>query len=202
MTGDQLKELRQQSNLTQEELAERIGVSARWIIKLESGEKGISRDVLQKIQAVFKPEQPARPQYLIPLFDQDLSNTTMEFFENPQEFPHVDIDLPGYRGAKFAISIAGDAMYPSISSGSLVICKEITDKSLIMYGEIYLIVTADYRIVKRVKKSNKKGYIIAVSDNHNGHSDPDGKTYANVDIPIEKIKFLYLVTGSIKRHQI
>lgn len=204
MTGNELKNIRKEMRLEQTEMAARLKISPTYLSKLESGKVMISDNILLRLNTIFAPspktETPKKG--LIPYFDADITSLPMELFDNPNEYPHVSLDLPGFRGATIAINVAGDSMHPSVSSGSIVLCKEITDKTLIMFGEIYVVVTNDYRVVKRLKQSKKKGCVLAVSDNHTSHGDGGTKTYSPVDIPVDKILKLYLVTGSIKRIQL
>lgn len=139
---------------------------------------------------------------LIPYYDVDVLASPIEVFNDQTMTPTFKIDLPGFADCDFAINVAGHSMYPTIESGTMILCKRIHDKSLIIPGEIYFIVTEDYRMVKRLKKSEKKGWVIAASDNHNGHSSPDGHTYSSMEIPLDKILHIYLVKGNIKRHHI
>lgn len=202
MTGEELYKFRKELRLTQAQMADRLDISTSYLNRLESGKAMISDNIILRIKAIFDNPVAATQKALIPYFDIDLLSTPMELFENPQSQPHVNLDLPGFKGASLSFNIAGDSMHPSIPSGSIVVCKEINDKSFIMYGEIYVVITDDYRIVKRLKASKKKGHVKAVSDNHTTHGDGDSKTYSPVEIPVAKILKLYLVTGSIKRLQL
>src|SRR5690606_23744665 len=113
--------------------------------------------------------------------------------------PAYEIDMPGFQDCDFAINVYGHSMYPTIESGMIALCRKLENKNTIMYGEIYFIVTQDFRMVKRLKKSKKPGYIIAASDNHNGHESPDGHTYAPVEIKLDEILHIYAVKGMFKR---
>lgn len=202
MTGKELGELRKRLNYKQEEFAERLEIRRTYLSTLEQSDDKISASIQLKIENLFSSGKKTGNDYPIPYYDIEATATPIEVFTNQTTIPHTDLDLPGFAGCDFAINVAGHSMYPTIESGSMVLCKKVNDKSLILYGEVYLIVTEDYRMVKRLKKSSKKGLIIAASDNHNGHDSPDGITYGSIEIPIDKIIFLYLVKGSIKRHQL
>lgn len=52
-TGKRLKRLRKEKKLTQEQLAEKIGVSTRQVRAFESGENGASIDVLVTLSEFF-----------------------------------------------------------------------------------------------------------------------------------------------------
>lgn len=48
---------------------------------------------------------------------------------------------PQFRDCDFAARIAGDSMHAEIRHGDYIICQEVIDKSIIIYGEIYYVVT-------------------------------------------------------------
>jgi transcriptional regulator with XRE-family HTH domain len=52
-TGKRIKQLRKENKLTQEQLAEKIGVSSRQVRAFESGENGASIDVLVALTEFF-----------------------------------------------------------------------------------------------------------------------------------------------------
>lgn len=198
MTAQELKNLRIDLRLKQDEFAQRLNISRGYLNRLESGKTVISDNLLQRISSIFEtPKESKHP--TIPFFDIETSSTPLSLFEGTLETRHTNLDLPGFQGSSFAITISSHAMYPAIESGSMIICKEVTDKSIILYGEIFLIVTKDYRFVRRLKRSDKKGYVTCCADNHNGHDSKRGLTFQDVEVPVDKILYLYLVMGSIKR---
>jgi transcriptional regulator with XRE-family HTH domain len=202
LTAQELIKLRKDLKMTQEQFADRLGINRSYLNTIEKEKQVISEGLVLKINSLFGSPPKVENKYLIPYFDIDATATPMEIFEDDTTIPFTQIDLPGYAGANFAINVSGHALYPSIESGSMVICKKITDKSIILYGEIYFIVTQDYRFVRRIKKGKRKDTVLCVADNHNGRDSPMGLTYESVEIPIEKILHLYIVKGSIKRLQI
>ena len=202
MTGKELAKYRKDAHLTQEEFAERIGLNRASLARIESSEDPVSKSVMHRLGLAFNPPKKEESKFLINYYDIEATATPMEIFNDQTTVPSTKLDLPGFAGCDFAINVAGSSMYPSIESGSMILCKKVNDKSIILYGEVYFIVTNDYRMVKRIRKSTKRGYVVAASDNHNGHDHPDGKTYADIEIPIDKIVHLYLVKGSIKRHNL
>lgn len=52
-SGMRIKELRKMHGYTQEELAERLGISAGHMGKIETGAKGVSIDVMVVISSLF-----------------------------------------------------------------------------------------------------------------------------------------------------
>ena len=82
-------------------------------------------------------------------------------------------------------------MYKSYPSGSIVALKRITDFDVLVYGECYVIVTSEQRVVKRVRKSELKDHILLESE----HKDHDA-----FDLPRTKIKAVFKVLGSLQRN--
>jgi transcriptional regulator with XRE-family HTH domain len=203
MTGKELAKYRKAAHLTQDEFAERIGINRGSLSRIEGSEDPVSKSIMHRISLAFQPgREITNPKYLINYYDIEATAMPMEIFHENPPTPSAKLDLPGFAGCDFAINVSGHSMYPTVESGSMIICKKIYDKSIILYGEVYFLVTNDYRMVKRLKKSKRAGYVIASSDNHNGHDSQSGKTYEDVEIPIDKIVHLYLVKGSIKRHNL
>lgn len=90
------------------------------------------------------------------------------------------------------VNLTGDSMKPELNHGDIIALKEATSPiEYLPYGEIYAIVTDDFRTVKRIGRSEKEGYIRLIPTNKQ-----DG--YENQDIPINIIRKIYHVLGSIK----
>jgi phage repressor protein C with HTH and peptisase S24 domain len=80
----------------------------------------------------------------------------------------------------------GDSMAPCINDGDRVTIRRMTDMDEILYGQVYLVVTQNYTMLKRVKRyaPDEDNYVILHSDNPNYD---DMKTHKS------KILALYLV---------
>ena len=46
----------------------------------------------------------------------------------------------------------GDSMAPGINDGDRVTIRRVTDMDEILYGQVYLVVTQNYTMLKRVKR--------------------------------------------------
>lgn len=92
--------------------------------------------------------------------------------------------------ADFLIPVHGTSMQPYLNSGDIIACKKIyMDKLFFQWNRIYVIDTNQGILVKRIRKSEKKDYVILISDN------PD---YDPMEINIENIYSLSLVIGTIR----
>lgn len=136
----------------------------------------------------------------IPIYQVSAQASLMDHINQLPEIPSFHIDLPGYQDCDFGLYVFGECMAPTITSGSLVICKKINDKSIIMYGEIYVVRTSDYLIIKRITKAKKESHILLVCDNFTDNEDFSNR-YAPVELSRDEIKELFLVKGIVKKTQ-
>lgn len=98
--------------------------------------------------------------------------------------------VPDFVNINFMLRVRGSSMYPKYTSGDVIACRVIKEDSFIQWGKVYVIATKEQGIlVKRIKKSDKKSHIQAVSDN---------ASFEPFDIPQEEIEGLALVVGVIR----
>jgi phage repressor protein C with HTH and peptisase S24 domain len=107
---------------------------------------------------------------------------------------HPEMIEPGtfLKRATGSLRIYGHSMFPKYPAGCIVAFKD-ADLDVIIWGEDYVIELSDRRIIKRVEKGDDKGWIKAVSYNKS-----EEYVYAPIDIPIVKIKRLYMVLGKVE----
>lgn len=104
-----------------------------------------------------------------------------EYYVIPK-FKYLNID--------FMIEISGSSMYPKYNSGDVIACTIIKNSNFIQWNKTHLIATKEQGlIVKRLKKSEREGYLTAISDN---------KNYPPFDIPTDEIMGIALVVGVIR----
>lgn len=110
-----------------------------------------------------------------------------------------------YAGSMFTDAVAsvkvyGDSMWPKYPNGSIVVCREVKDRELILWGQVYVIETSEYRVIKRVQKGEAKNSIRA--DSENAVKNGLGKEiHESMEIDLSKIKRLFLVVGMANRLQ-
>ena len=204
LEADEIRKLRMLKGWTQQELADKIGVSLRTVSNYEGGGV-IPNSKLRQLESVLKDEDAilrnTSSNDLIPYYNVDIMATPVEVFNDQTTKPEYEISLPGFTDCDFAINVYGDSMYPTYRSGSIVLCRRVNDKSLIFYGEVYLVITEDHRAIKRVQKSKKEGFILLTSDNYHA-KDEDRKRYEPIEVAIDKILNLFIVKGTLRRGQI
>ena len=105
--------------------------------------------------------------------------------------PDGYISFPNIRGAQAWVDISGKSMSPLIDPGDVIAIKRIEDwQTNILYGEVYALVTNQYRTVKRIRRSELPDHIRLIPEN------PD---YDPQDIPISSVLAVFQVLGCAKK---
>lgn len=130
---------------------------------------------------------------VIPYYDIEVSAGPISFYQDYPELPHTTLEIPFVSDVDLAMPVYGDSMYPRIKNGDIVLLKKINNTDIIMFGEIYLIITADYRTIKYIRKHVDESKIILVSENEK--FDP-------VEIQRDSILHLFLYKGKFEKSQI
>lgn len=159
-----IKWLRERKNLTQEEVAERVGVTKATVSMWEKGDiENMKRDKIAKLSEVFgisplellgmdipKNAIPIGDIVRIPVLGYIACGEPILADENVTEYREVFIkDLP--KGNLFFLQAKGDSMEPKIPDGSYVMLRKQPD---VENGEIAaVIVNGDNEAtLKRVRK--------------------------------------------------
>lgn len=108
--------------------------------------------------------------------------------------PDYYINFPPYnKDGVIWCNITGHSMEPELNNGDFIAMKEM--HSPIEYlpaGEIYGIVTDEYRTVKRIRLSDKDGFVRLIPTNK-------APEYSEQEIPVSMILKIYAVLGSMHR---
>lgn len=160
------------------------GASKDWII---SGEGTMFTDRHDKLISVNCNDIKENDYRGTPIYDID---ATCGFEGREIEFTDDkiigSIDVPEIRANSKIIFATGDSMLPIIASGDRIVIREIENWDYFNYGQIYLILTEEYRLIKRIRKCEGKEdeYIILRSEN---------KEYDDIPLHKSKIKKLFIV---------
>jgi phage repressor protein C with HTH and peptisase S24 domain len=103
-----------------------------------------------------------------------------------------------FRDATGAMRVHGNSMFPNYPSGSIIAFKEVKDIQLLLFGQDYMIETSEYRVIKRVQKSQSENTICLCSYN----DEKDGRggyVHENFDVPLKKITRIFRVLGKVER---
>lgn len=143
---------------------------------------------------VLKTDQAAVKEYStdgVPYYAVDFLAGFDLVINDQTAVPDGFISFPHIRGAEAWVDISGKSMSPLIDPGDVIAIKHIDDwQTNILYGEVYALVTDQYRTVKRIRKSDRDGWIRLVPEN------PD---YDAQDIPVSSVRSIYQVLGCAKK---
>lgn len=96
------------------------------------------------------------------------------------------VDLPEISKSSKIIRANGDSMEPKIYDGNRIVIREIESWADIFYGQIYLILLDEYRMIKYIRRyeADEENYIILRSEN---------PTYDDIKLHKNKIRKLFVV---------
>ncbi|MDB5200527.1 MAG: putative transcriptional regulator [Chitinophagaceae bacterium] len=157
---DEIK-FRSKPKLTQEQIADRLGYDRSYLsqalrtggskklinaVKKEFAKEldNITSDVPEQSYLEKRRHQKNNQQpHPIPVFESaplTMGDVT-QYRDEKQLEPDFWITIPQLKDCDYATRAKGASMAPMIRSGSLVIGKQLFDKSVIVYGEIYIVHT-------------------------------------------------------------
>ena len=145
----------------------------------------------------------ARDKKLIPFYDGVVTAGMSETaILDPSQQPAEMIDAGDwFRDATAAMRVHGDSMYPEYKSGSIAALREVQNKRLVVYGQDYLIETSEYRVIKRLQKSEIPQSWLACSVNEEKYESSGRLIHEPFDVHIDDVIRLYQVLGNVKRNQ-
>lgn len=199
------KEKRDALSLSQDEMAEKLGISGRMYSDYERGLYDDSEGDVRRKRLIAKlatlGQRSSQNDRLIPIYDVDVSAGAVSMFDDGGEevLQHTTINTL-FQDCDFGIRIYGHSMYPTYPNGIYVICKQIKNTKIIPYGECFLVITDEYRMVKRLLKSKYNNFVLASSDNEQKREDGK-KVFSDFEIPLKDVKKLYLIKGQARLEQ-
>lgn len=223
MTGDWLKQIRKELKMTQQQLAERLGVGKAALSMIETGraslttrnknilvqELNVNPDFLETGRGEMFNAEPdltayrlrtdnSLPLQSVPLYSiEGTAGLVPLFTDHTQSKPVNYIHIPNLPKCDGAIYVAGDSMYPLLKSGDIVLYKQLSDPSDIFWGDMYLLSIdidgEEYITVKYIQKSDRPGFVKLVSQNPH---------HADKEVALERIRAIALVKASIRMNSI
>lgn len=144
--------------------------------------------------------------HLIPLYDGVVTAGMRSVADlSPQTEPAEYINAGDwFRDATAAMRIHDDSMFPEYKSGSIAALKAVNNKQLIIYGQDYVIETSEYRVIKRLQRSDQHGCWLLASVNTDVWETGPLKgrlIHEPFDVPIDEVTRLFRVLGCVKRNE-
>lgn len=169
-------------------LIEAFNLNSNWLLTGE-GEMFIT-DVAEASPLQIIPAE-GEETACIPFYDIDVMAHIAESLDLKEETPAGVLSIPGFKDCIACFPVYGSSMEPKISNGDVIAVSQAVTCDQILWGEIYLVITDAWRVVKTVHPGKTEEYIILRSINPAYSGDTNVKK--------EDLRALYLVRGVVSR---
>lgn len=167
-------------------IAVNLGVSRQW---LRDGDENINLSQPHTIPTLSATESIIEPSKGTPVYDVDVTaGGNLRSAAFTQEHLIGAINIPSISKECSIVRVSGDSMSPVIMNGDFIAIREVSNKSQIFWGQIYVIVLEDYRMVKYILKHNDPEKAILRSENN---------AYDDMEIYLNDIQNLMIVNNII-----
>lgn len=215
-----IKEIRYNCNLNQQEFADAIGITREMVGQMERGKKGISKATKILINNFLSENQKdknvpqetyteqrrnkknSESEKMLPYYDVSAQASTSDPEIMPASKQSGVVINEIFKGSKYVIRIAGNSMTPLYPPGGLL---GIAPVQMINPGGVYVVESVDGQLwIKRMfyKDDNQdSGGFQLISDNNMKHDNGarEGKLfYPDFFLPFDQVKNLFVVTGIFK----
>lgn len=145
-----------------------LGISKNWLITGEGVpfEKAQSQDEIEQIftnRINYAPKGNGTPVYDI--------DVTAGYSELSRMFTRENIigymDFPKLDNNCVMVKVSGDSMGNVVPDGSLIAIHKVQPDGIICWGQIYVVVLEEYRLVKYIRKHSNPKKVILHSANPN-----------------------------------
>ena len=218
--GARVKLIRKALGLTQEQLAQRLGVGKTALSMIETGKTRLStrnKNILVQelnvnpewlesgkgemfnadpaLSASFgRGSEMAMPLQSVPLYSIEATAGLVPLFEQQSSHTPMNyIHIPNLPKCDGAIYVAGDSMYPLLKSGDIVLYKQLHDLNDIFWGDMYLLsidIDGEEYVTVKYIQRSEKSGCIRLVSQNPHHADKD--------IEVSRVRALALVKASIR----
>ena len=153
-----------------------LGVSKQW---LEDG-TDIPFAKAQQVTPLNASTSIEVPQQGTPVYDIDVTAGSLpraRMFADDQIVGWVNIPDMASEGCRI-VKVSGDSMSPVISNGDYIAIRELSNLQYIFWGQIYVVILDDYRMLKYVRRNDNPAMVTLRSAN----PDYDDMEIARADI--------------------
>ena len=165
-----------------------VDIDMNWLLTGEGNMLSSESEKEEKLPSVNQTYEGA------PYFNVDFIGGFDVIVNDQTRNPDFYINYPPYNQEGVVwCNLTGHSMEPEISNGDIIALREVTTPiQYLPAGEIYGIVTEEYRTVKRVRLSQKEGFVRLIPSNKS-------EEFCEQEIPIRMILKVYAVLGSIRK---
>lgn len=165
-----------------------VDIDMNWLLTGEGNMLSSESEKEEKLPSVNQTYEGA------PYFNVDFIGGFDLIVNDQTVTPDFYINYPPYNQPGVVwCNLTGHSMEPEISNGDIIALREVTTPiQYLPAGEIYGIVTEEYRTVKRIRLSQKEGFVRLIPSNKS-------EEFCEQEIPISMILKVYAVLGSIRK---
>ncbi len=203
--GEYLKKVIKNSNFTVKEVADAVGISRANMYLLFAKEKlddyyidkigqiGIDLDNLKPQKGLVKESKELMGkdnEVHIPFYEANVTGGDVNNFGDQVKNASYFLTIPHFKDCHIAVRVNGHSMYPKYCNGDIVVCKKINDHSQVPYGEPYIVVLADYSVLKYVHPhpTNKSLFILKSAN----------EAYEPMEVKRRDVLGIYIVKGKLE----
>lgn len=141
-----------------------MGVSKAWLT--EGTDVPFAKHTSSSIPSLVIEESELRAMKGTPVYDIDVTaggmTRSMIFADE-----HIvgAVNMPNISPDCRIVRVSGDSMSPVICNGDFIAVRELSNMSQIFWGQIYVVVLEDYRMVKYLRRHSDPDKVILRSEN-------------------------------------
>ena len=222
--GERLKLIRKSLGLTQEQLAQRLGVGKTALSMVETGKARLSnrnKNILVQefnvspewletgngemfnadpslVKAFSLKTDNSLPMQSVPLYSIEGTAGLVPLFADRMSVEPVNfIHIPNLPKCDGAIYVVGDSMYPLLKSGDIVLYKQLQSLDDVFWGDMYLLsidINGEEYITVKYLQKSEIEGCVKLVSQNQHHADKD--------IEISRIRAIALIKASVRMHTI
>lgn len=181
-----LRLFRKRNGLTQNAVAEYLGVSKVFISYVESGRSALPEDKFQQIinndrgwvveDSFLVATTLTAPTKRVPdFYENDLFRVRPipfearggmigDFVDGVMDYDCEMVVSP-IKGVDFAMTVTGESMAPSFNPGDRILIKRVDPNIFLEWGKTYVLDTPNGAVIKQIRKTDDPGLVECVSLN-------------------------------------
>ena len=222
--GHRLKLIRKTLGMTQEQLAQRLGVGKTALSMIETGKARLSnrnKNILVQefnvspewlesgvgemfnadpslVKEFSRKTDNSLPMQSVPLYSIEGTAGLVPLFTDRMSIEPVNyIHIPNLPKCDGAIYVVGDSMYPLLKSGDIVLYKQLQSLEDVFWGDMYLLsidINGEEYITVKYVQKTDRAGYVRLVSQNQHHADKD--------VQVEKIRAIALVKASIRMNSI